>query len=98
MHLNCVNLTERLLCRRFKLDEFQQTSSAIDEFDLCIPEFTVGNCLDAIPISKRYDRIYCGAAASNEYVAVLVDMLKVREIYFIYRFFHYIVVNCIEMN
>lgn len=60
-----------------KLVEFQLTSPAVDEFDFCPPEFTVGNCLDAIPTSKRYDRIYCGAAASNEYVACLVEMLKV---------------------
>lgn len=61
-----------------KLEEFQRTSPALDEFDFCPPEFTVGNCLDAIPASKRYDRIYCGAACPNDYVGNLVDMLKVK--------------------
>ncbi|ODM94054.1 Protein-L-isoaspartate O-methyltransferase domain-containing protein 1 [Orchesella cincta] len=62
---------------RTKLEEFQGMSSAIDEFEFCPPEFTVGNCLDAIAVSKRYDRIYCGAACPNDYVCNLIEMLKV---------------------
>lgn len=58
--------------------DFLETSPAVDEFDFCPPEFAIGNCLDATPASMRYDRIYCGAAASDEYVKTLIDMLKVR--------------------
>ncbi|CAL8109360.1 unnamed protein product [Orchesella dallaii] len=60
-----------------KLEEFQNMSSAIDEFEFCPPEFTVGNCLDAITVSKRYDRIYCGAACPNDFVCNLIEMLKI---------------------
>lgn len=57
------------------LQEFIQSNPAIDEYEFCIPQFELGNCLSLATTDRRYDRIYCGAACPetyNDYIKQLV--------------------------
>lgn len=60
-----------------KLHEFIQSSPTIDEYEFCIPQFEVGNCLSLATTDRRYDRIYCGAACPESYNDYIKQLLAV---------------------
>lgn len=60
-----------------KLQAFVKLNSAVDEYDFCVPQFALGNCLSLASTDRRYDRIYCGAACPevyNNYIKQLVEV------------------------
>ncbi|XP_057327460.1 uncharacterized protein DDB_G0287625-like [Microplitis mediator] len=59
-----------------KLEEFKQKSLAIDEFDFCEPVFIHGNCLK-VECTRKYDRVYCGAACPESHEAFIKQFVKV---------------------
>ncbi|XP_071577909.1 protein-L-isoaspartate O-methyltransferase domain-containing protein 1 [Temnothorax nylanderi] len=66
-------------CLRYayeRLEEFKQTSLALNEFDFCEPVFIQGNCLSIIP-GKQYDRVYCGAACPESHEAFIKQFVRV---------------------
>uniref|UniRef100_A0AAY4B3T7 Protein-L-isoaspartate O-methyltransferase domain-containing protein 1 n=1 Tax=Denticeps clupeoides TaxID=299321 RepID=A0AAY4B3T7_9TELE len=62
---------------RERLDDFVKTSDSFDRFELCEPQFVVGNCLDISSDSHQYDRIYCGAGVQKAHENYMKIMLKV---------------------
>ncbi|XP_064486623.1 protein-L-isoaspartate O-methyltransferase domain-containing protein 1-like [Ornithodoros turicata] len=62
-------------CR--KVREFLQTSNALDEHEFCKPSFVSGNCLVLEAGSRRYDRVYCGAACPPEHCAFIKNFVKI---------------------
>ncbi|XP_011698416.1 PREDICTED: protein-L-isoaspartate O-methyltransferase domain-containing protein 1-like [Wasmannia auropunctata] len=59
-----------------RLEEFKQTSLALNEFDFCEPVFIQGNCLSVIP-GRQYDRVYCGAACPESHEAFIKQFVRV---------------------
>ncbi|XP_012676251.1 protein-L-isoaspartate O-methyltransferase domain-containing protein 2a [Clupea harengus] len=60
-----------------KLEFFTLTSHSFDRFELCVPSFVVGNCLEIAPESRQYDRVYCGAGVQKEHEDYMKNLLKV---------------------
>lgn len=66
-------------CLRYayeRLDEFKQTSLALNEFDFCEPVFIQGNCLSIIP-GRQYDRVYCGAGCPESHEAFIKQFVRI---------------------
>jgi len=66
-------------CLRYayeRLEEFKQTSFALNEFDFCEPVFIQGNCLSIIP-GRQYDRVYCGAACPERHEAFIKQFVRI---------------------
>ncbi|CAD6214650.1 GSCOCG00004161001-RA-CDS [Cotesia congregata] len=59
-----------------KLEEFKQKSLALDEFDFCEPVFIQGNCLK-LECTRKYDRVYCGAACPESHEAFIKQFVKI---------------------
>lgn len=59
------------------LDAFRKNNDRFDEFELCEPTFTVGNCLLIPSGSRLYDRVYCGAACPEEHENYMKNLLCV---------------------
>jgi protein-L-isoaspartate O-methyltransferase len=62
-----------------KLEQFISHASALYHFDFCEPFFVTGNGLILSEI-QQYDRVYCGASVSSEYVDFMKSLLKVNGI------------------
>ncbi|XP_002730364.1 protein-L-isoaspartate O-methyltransferase domain-containing protein 1-like [Saccoglossus kowalevskii] len=60
-----------------RLHEFIQNSTHFDKFQFCEPKYVLGNCLNVIPGSRCYDRVYCGAACPQEHEKYMGNLLKV---------------------
>ena len=60
-----------------KLDEFKQSSYALDKFEFCEPIFIKGNCLNLnLTKNYRYDRVYLGAACLPEMELFMKRLVK----------------------
>lgn len=60
-----------------RVAKFVKNSNSLDMFEFCVPKFVSGNFL-LLSGSAKYDRIYCGAACSDqETFDFLKGMLKV---------------------
>ncbi|KAG5326813.1 PCMD1 protein, partial [Acromyrmex heyeri] len=72
-----IELHEDCLSYAYKrLEEFKETSLALNEFDFCEPVFTQGNCLSLIP-GRQYDRVYCGAACPESHEAFIKQFVRI---------------------
>lgn len=60
-----------------KLEEFKQSSPALDEFEFSEPQFVVGNCLLLESNVRQYDRVYCGASCPQDHELYMKKLLKV---------------------
>lgn len=49
----------------------------LSRFEFCEPSFVVGNCLEIVPESRQYDRVYCGAGVQREHEEYMKKLLKV---------------------
>ena len=63
-----------------KLEDFKLTCKRFDDMEFCEPKFVKGNCLDLIPESRLYDRVYCGAACPHELKETLQKFVKINGI------------------
>ena len=59
-----------------RLEHFKKHCQNFDEFEFCEPQFTVGNCL-LLNCSRRYDRVYCGAACPPEHESFMKNLLQI---------------------
>lgn len=59
-----------------KFAEFFRRSDAVHEFEISAPQFVVGNALLIEP-SRKYNRIYCGAAIHLEDKQFFLNMLTI---------------------
>ncbi|KYM99428.1 PREDICTED: protein-L-isoaspartate O-methyltransferase domain-containing protein 1-like [Cyphomyrmex costatus] len=72
-----IELHEDCLSYAYKrLEEFKESSLALNEFDFCEPIFIQGNCLSLIP-GRQYDRVYCGAACPESHEAFIKQFVRV---------------------
>jgi len=62
---------------RERLHQFIKTNPAIDEYEFCMPQFTQGNCLSLASNSRRYHRVYCGAACPETYELYMKHLLEI---------------------
>ncbi|GFU24648.1 protein-L-isoaspartate O-methyltransferase domain-containing protein 1 [Nephila pilipes] len=60
-----------------KLEEFQNSSPAMDKYEFCPPSFVVGNCLLLDTSVHQYDRVYCGAACPTEHENYMKNLVRV---------------------
>ena len=60
-----------------RLHQFIKTNPAIDEYEFCMPQFTQGNCLSLASNSRRYHRVYCGAACPETYELYMKHLLEI---------------------
>lgn len=60
-----------------KLEEFQNSSPAMDKYEFCPPNFVVGNCLLLDSSVHQYDRVYCGAACPTEHENYMMDLVRI---------------------
>ncbi|ESO92510.1 hypothetical protein LOTGIDRAFT_190456 [Lottia gigantea] len=64
---------------RQRLESFKINSASFDDFDLCEPQFVVGNCLQLVP-GQLYDRVYCGAACPVEHENYMKNLININGI------------------
>ncbi|GFR29667.1 protein-L-isoaspartate O-methyltransferase domain-containing protein 1 [Trichonephila clavata] len=60
-----------------KLEDFQNSSPAMDKYEFCPPSFVVGNCLLLDSSVHQYDRVYCGAACPTEHENYMKNLVRV---------------------
>ena len=59
-----------------KLEQFINNASALYHYDFCEPVFVSGNGL-LIGEIQQYDRVYCGASVSTDFVDYMKSLLRV---------------------
>ncbi|KFM76490.1 Protein-L-isoaspartate O-methyltransferase domain-containing protein 1, partial [Stegodyphus mimosarum] len=62
---------------RSKLEDFQNSSPALDKYEFCAPSFVVGNCLLLDSSIQQYDRVYCGASCPLEHENYMKNLVRI---------------------